>query len=199
MRLKELFSAKDMTVGSPAKRILEFSIPMLLGNIAQQLYNTADSIIVGKFVGDNALAAVGSASPILNLLLALFVGISTGAGIVVSQSFGARDRDGLTKAIGNCIALSFLATLLIMIIGPLVTMPLLTLLGTPDSIIGWCAQYLNIYFLGIVGFFFYNMLSEGANKALQCTTLKIDENDAFGLLLATADNDTIGAITVKML
>ena len=148
-----------MTLGSPAKRIMEFALPMLLGNFAQQLYNTADSIIVGKFVGDNALAAVGSAMPILNLLLALFVGIATGAGIVVSQSFGARDRDGLTKAIGNCIALSFLATILIMIIGPLVTMPLLTLLGTPDSIIGWCAQYLNIYFLGIVGFFFYNMLS----------------------------------------
>ena len=103
MRLKELFSAKDMTIGSPAKRILEFSIPMLLGNIAQQLYNTADSIIVGKFVGDNALAAVGSASPILNLLLALFVGISTGAGIVVSQRFGAKDREGLSIAIGNCI------------------------------------------------------------------------------------------------
>ena len=101
MSLKSLFSAKDMTLGRPWKRILEFAIPMLIGNFAQQLYNTADSIIVGKFVGDNALAAVGSAMPILNLLLALFVGIATGAGIVVSQSFGARDRDGLTKAIGN--------------------------------------------------------------------------------------------------
>ena len=86
LSLKTLFSAKDMTVGSPAKRIMEFSVPMLIGNIAQQLYNTADSIIVGHYVGDNALAAVGSAMPILNLLLALFVGIATGAGIVVSQS-----------------------------------------------------------------------------------------------------------------
>ena len=179
MRLKELFSAKDMTVGSPAKRILEFSIPMLLGNIAQQLYNTADSIIVGKFVGDNALAAVGSASPILNLLLALFVGISTGAGIVVSQSFGARDRDGLTKAIGNCIALSFLATIVIMIVGPLISMPLLTLLGTPESIIDWCANYLNIYFLGIIGFFFYNMLS-GVLRGLG------DSISALGFLLIAA-------------
>ena len=179
MRLKELFSAKDMTIGSPAKRILEFSIPMLLGNIAQQLYNTADSIIVGKFVGDNALAAVGSASPILNLLLALFVGISTGAGIVVSQSFGARDREGLTKAIGNCIALSFLATIVIMIVGPLISMPLLTLLGTPESIIGWCANYLNIYFLGIVGFFFYNMLS-GVLRGLG------DSISALGFLLIAA-------------
>ena len=179
MSLKSLFSAKDMTLGSPAKRIMEFSIPMLLGNLAQQLYNTADSVIVGKFVGDNALAAVGSASPILNLLLALFVGIATGAGIVVSQSFGARDREGLTRAIGNCIALSFLATIVIMIIGPLVTMPLLTLLGTPDSIIGWCAQYLNIYFLGILGFFFYNMLS-GILRGLG------DSVSALGFLLVVA-------------
>ena len=74
MSLKSLFSAKDMTIGSPWKRIMEFSVPMILGNIAQQLYNTADSVIVGHYVGDNALAAVGSASPILMLLLALFVG-----------------------------------------------------------------------------------------------------------------------------
>ena len=179
MNLKNLFSAKDMTIGSPWKRIMEFAVPMLLGNFAQQLYNTADSIIVGKFVGDNALAAVGSAMPILNLLLALFVGISTGAGIVVSQSFGARDRDGLSKAIGNCIVLSFIATVVIMVVGPLVTMPLLTLLGTPDSIIGWCAQYLNIYFLGIVGFFFYNMLS-GVLRGLG------DSVSALGFLLLSA-------------
>ena len=179
MSMKKTQSAKDMTQGAPWKRILEFSIPMLLGNVAQQLYNTADSVIVGIFVGDNALAAVGSAMPILNLLLALFVGIATGAGIVVSQSFGARDRDGLTKAIGNCIALSFLATIVIMIVGPLVTMPLLTLLGTPDSIIGWCAQYLNIYFLGILGFFFYNMLS-GVLRGLG------DSVSALGFLLLAA-------------
>ena len=179
MSLKSLFSAKDMTLGSPWKRIMEFSIPMLLGNVAQQLYNTADSIIVGKYVGDNALAAVGSASPILNLLLALFVGISTGAGIVVSQSFGARDRKGMTESIGNCIALSVIATVIIMIVGPLVTMPLLTLLGTPDSIIQWCSDYLNIYFLGIVGFFFYNMLS-GVLRGLG------DSVSALGFLLVAA-------------
>jgi len=179
MNLKALFSAKDMTQGAPWKRVMEFSIPMLLGNFAQQLYNTADSVIVGIYVGDNALAAVGSAMPILNLLLALFVGIATGAGIVVSQSFGAQDREGLTKAIGNCIALSFIATIVIMIVGPLVTMPLLTLLGTPDSIIGWCAKYLNIYFLGIVGFFFYNMLS-GVLRGLG------DSVSALGFLLLAA-------------
>ena len=159
MRIRELFSAKDMTVGRPWKRILEFSIPMLLGNLAQQLYNTADSIVVGQYVGDDALSAVGSAMPILNLLLALFVGISTGAGIVVSQSFGARDRKGLTEAIGNCIVLSAIASVVIMVVGPLITMPMLKMLGTDVTIIDWCADYLNIYFWGIVGFFFYNMLS----------------------------------------
>ena len=179
MSLKSVFSAKDMTHGSPYKRILEFSIPMLIGNVAQQLYNTADSVIVGMYVGDNALAAVGSASPILNLLLALFVGISTGAGIVVSQSFGARDRSGLGKAIGNCISLTLVASVAIMIIGPIITMPLLTLLDTPASIIEWCANYLNIYFLGIAGFFFYNMLS-GILRGLG------DSVSALGFLLLAA-------------
>ncbi len=179
MSLRSLFSAKDMSQGAPWKRILEFSIPMLLGNIAQQLYNTADSVIVGYYVGDNALAAVGSASPILNLLLALFVGISTGAGILVSQSFGARNREELSKGIGNCISLTFLATIAIMIIGPIITMPLLTLLKTPDSIIGWCADYLNIYFFGIIGFFFYNMLS-GILRGLG------DSVSALGFLLLAA-------------
>ena len=179
MSLKALFSAKDMTLGSPWKRIMEFSIPMLLGNLAQQLYNTADSIIVGKYVGDLALAAVGSAMPILNLLLALFVGISTGAGIVVSQSFGARDRKGLTEAIGNCLSMSFIASIVIMIVGPLITMPMLELLGTPETIIYDCRDYLNIYFLGIVGFFFYNMLS-GILRGLG------DSVSALGFLLLAA-------------
>ena len=179
MSLKGLFSAKDMTLGSPWKRIMEFSVPMLLGNIAQQLYNTADSVIVGIYVGDNALAAVGSASPILNLLLALFVGISTGAGIVVSQSFGARDREGLSRGIGNCISLTFIATIFIMIVGPMITMPMLEMLDTPESIIGWCADYLNIYFWGIIGFFFYNMLS-GILRGLG------DSVSALGFLLLAA-------------
>ena len=179
MTIKELFAAKDMTQGPPWKRIMEFSIPMLIGNIAQQLYNTADSIIVGMYVGDNALAAVGSAMPILNLLLALFVGIATGAGIVVSQSFGARDRKGLTEAIGNCIALSVIATIVIMIIGPLISMPMLKMLGTPESIIYWCDEYLKIYFWGIVGFFFYNMLS-GVLRGLG------DSLSALGFLLVAA-------------
>ena len=159
MSIKSMFAARSMTEGNPSKRLMEFAVPMLIGNVAQQLYNTADSVIVGHYVGDNALAAVGSASPILNLLLALFVGIATGAGIVVSQSFGAKDRERLTIAVGTCLSLSLIASIVIMIIGPIITRPMLELLGTPESIIGWCTSYLKIYFYGILGFFMYNMLS----------------------------------------
>ena len=159
MSIKSMFAARSMTEGNPSKRLMEFAVPMLIGNVAQQLYNTADSVIVGHYVGDNALAAVGSASPILNLLLALFVGIATGAGIVVSQSFGAKDRERLTIAVGTCLSLSLIASIVIMIVGPIITRPMLELLGTPESIIGWCTSYLKIYFYGILGFFMYNMLS----------------------------------------
>lgn len=159
VKFSELFSPKDMTEGTPWKRIVEFSLPMLIGNIAQQFYNTVDSIIVGKYVGDNALAAVGSASPILNLLLVLFVGIATGAGIMVAQYFGAKDREKLSHTIGVCISLTAIASLIIMVIGPLVTRPLLSFLNTPASIIDWCADYLVIYYVGIAGFAYYNILA----------------------------------------
>ena len=108
--LKKLFSAVDMTEGRPWEKIVLFTVPMLLGNIAQQLYNTVDSVVVGNFVGDNALAAVGSAGPILNLLIVLFVGISMGASITVSQYFGARNREGLSYVVGNCITLTVIAS-----------------------------------------------------------------------------------------
>jgi putative MATE family efflux protein len=157
--LKQLFAPKDMTEGTPWKRIVEFMIPMLIGNIAQQFYNTADSIIVGKYVGDNALAAVGSAGPILNLLLVLFVGISVGAGIMVSQYFGAKEREKLSHTIGVCITLTAIASVIIMIIGPMVTRPLLSLLNTPSTIIDWCEDYLVIIFVGIAGLAYYNILS----------------------------------------
>ena len=145
--VKKLFAPVDMTVGTPWKKIVLFTIPMLLGNIAQQLYNTVDSIVVGNYVGDNALAAVGSAGPILNLLIVLFIGISVGASIMVSQYFGGKKREELSKTIGNCILLTTIATLVVMVLGVFVTRPLLQLLNTPDSIIDWCTSYLKILFL----------------------------------------------------
>ena len=159
MNIREFFSARDMTEGAPWKRIAEFAIPMLIGNLAQQLYNTVDAIVVGKYVGDNALAAVGTCLPILNLLLALFVGISTGAGVLISQRFGAGDREGLSEAIGNCITMAAIASLIAMILGLTTAKPLLRLLGTPPSVFDWCTDYLTIFLVGGVGFVFYNILS----------------------------------------
>lgn len=157
--LKKLFGPVDMTTGTPWKKIALFTIPMIIGNIAQQLYNTVDSIVVGKFVGDNALAAVGSASPIFNLLLVLFIGISVGTSVMVSQYFGAREREQLSKTIGCCITLTAIASVFIMLIGSFIVRPLLELLHTPDSIIDWCTSYLTVLFWGISGVAYYNILS----------------------------------------
>lgn len=157
--VKKLFAPVDMTEGAPWKKIVLFTLPMLVGNIAQQLYNTVDSVVVGNYVGDNALAAVGSAGPILNLLIVLFVGISVGAGIMVSQYFGAKEREKLSVTIGNCITLTGIATLFVMVAASMVAKPLLRLLDTPDSIIDWCNSYLLILFIGSAGLAFYNILS----------------------------------------
>lgn len=157
--IKKLFEPVDMTEGNPWEKIVLFTIPMLIGNIAQQLYNTVDSVVVGKYVGDNALAAVGSAGPILNLLIVLFIGISMGASITVSQYFGARRAEDLSNTIGNCITLTAIASAFVMVVATLVSRPLLELLHTPESILDWCTSYLHILFLGVAGLAFYNILS----------------------------------------
>ena len=148
-----------MSQGRPWKRIVEFAVPMIIGNIAQQLYNTIDSIVVGKYVGDNALAAVGTSAPIINLLIALFVGVATGSGILVAQSFGAKDKQRLSQVVGNCITLMFLVAIVTTAAGVLFARPLLQLLGTPDNIIDWSASYLRIFFAGLIGCAYYNVFS----------------------------------------
>lgn len=156
---KKLNAPTDMTVGAPWKGIVAFTVPMLIGNIAQQLYSTVDSIVVGKYIGDNALAAVGSATPLLNMLLVLFIGISAGANIMVSQYFGAKNREGLSHTIGSSITVTAIACLgLIFIAAPFIR-PILVMLNTPESIIDWCADYLMISLIGMAGMAYYNILS----------------------------------------
>ena len=179
-KLKAMFTPRDMSQGTPWKRIAEFAFPMLIGNFAQQLYNTVDAVVIGNSRwGYNALGAVGNAMPVLNLLLALFVGISTGAGILVAQFFGARDQKGLGKTIGNCITVTAIASVIIMIIGPMITGPLLRAVGTLPSMYDGCRDYLNIYFIGIAGFFYYNILA-GVLRGLG------DSLSALGFLLLTS-------------
>ena len=159
-KMRDLFSPRDMSQVEPWKRIAEFAFPLLIGNFAQQLYNTVDAVVVGNSKwGYTALASVGNAGPVLNLLLALFVGISTGAGILVAQHFGAKDSEALSRTIGNCITLTGIASLVIMIVGPLITGPLLRAVGTLPSMFDGCRAYLNIFFIGIAGFFFYNIFA----------------------------------------
>ena len=157
--VKSLFAPTDMTQGAPWKSIVTFTLPMLIGNIAQQLYNTVDSIVVGKYIGDNALAAVGSAGPILNLLLVLFIGISAGANIMVAQYYGAKNRKSLSLTIGNCITVTAIACILLIALATPAIKPLLSLLNTPGTIIDGCANYLLISVVGIAGMAYYNILS----------------------------------------
>ena len=159
INVKRLFEPTDMTVGTPWKSIAIFSIPMLIGNIAQQLYSTVDSIVVGHYVGDNALAAVGSAAPLFNMLLVLFVGISAGVGIMVSQYFGAKAREELSGTIGTCITLTAIVSLFLMIVAPPFVRDLLQMLNTPESILDDCTSYLVIMLYGGAGMAYYNILS----------------------------------------
>jgi len=157
--LKKLSAPTDLTVGAPWKGIIMFTLPMIIGNIAQQLYSTVDSIVVGQYIGDNALASVGSAAPILNMLLVLFIGISAGANIMVSQYFGAKNRESLSYTIGNSITITAIAcVLLIAIMTPLIR-PILVALNTPATIIDGCEDYLMISLVGIAGMAYYNILS----------------------------------------
>ncbi len=158
-KFKKLNEPTDMTVGSPWKGIVAFTVPMLIGNIAQQLYSTVDSIVVGKYIGDNALAAVGSAMPILNMLLVLFIGISAGVSIMVSQYFGARNRDALSHTIGSGITVTAIACLGLILVATPFIRPILIALNTPDSILDWCSDYLTISLLGMAGMGYYNILS----------------------------------------
>lgn len=159
--LKKLFAPVDMTQGKPWKVILQFTLPMLIGNIAQQLYSTIDTIVVGQFAqnGDNAIAAVGSALPILNMLLVLFIGISAGASVMVAQYFGAKNRESISYTVGNCITVTAIACVGMIVIAAPILDKVLVLLNTPENIYNDCYWYLMISLLGMAGMAYYNILS----------------------------------------
>ncbi len=154
-----MFGAQDMTQGTPMKSLVRFSVPLLIGNLAQQLYSTVDSIVVGNYVGDGALAAIGASGPILNLLLVLFMGVSVGASVMASQYFGAKNKERLSQTVGTTLTVTFITAAMIMIIGPLVTRPVMELLGTPDDILDMSCTYMVILCLGFLGSAYYNIIS----------------------------------------
>ncbi len=158
-RMRRFFGAQDMTIGKPMARLIQFSVPLLIGNFAQQLYNTVDSIIVGKYIGDSALAAVGTSGPILNLMLVLFMGIATGASILSAQYFGAKDRQLLSKLVGTTFFLTAFSGILMSVIGVFTTPFFISLVNPPENISAGAITYLRIIFAGMIGAAAYNILS----------------------------------------
>lgn len=149
--------AVDMTSGSIAKHIIAFTVPLIFGNLFQQLYNTVDSLVVGNFVGREALAAVGSTASIINMLVLFFNGTSIGASVVISRYFGSHNDRKLRLAVGTTMAVTFLCSVLLTGVGIAVTPFMLRLMSTPDDVLPLASEYLRIYFSGISGLLIYNM------------------------------------------
>ncbi len=150
---------KSMTSGSPIKIILAFCLPLLVGNIFQQLYNMVDSIIVGKFVGVNALAAVGSTGSINFLVLGFALGLCSGFGIPIAQAFGAQDEKGVRRYVINALYLCVIASVVITMLTMIFTPSLLHWMKTPEDIYQGAYTYISIVFNGTTAIIFYNVLS----------------------------------------
>lgn len=146
-----------MTEGTIWKQILFFSIPLILGNLFQQLYNTVDSIIVGNYIGNEALAAVGSSGAVINLLISFCIGASAGAGVVISQFYGAQKLEGVHKAVHTTVAIAIVAGIILSVFGVLTTPVLLRWMGTPQEVFPEAVIYLQVFFGGIVFSVIYNM------------------------------------------
>ena len=149
----------DMTNGNPVKLILLFSIPLLIGNIFQQFYNMVDTIIVGRFVGVDALAAVGATSYMVFLVNGFTTGLSSGFAVLVSQRFGAKDEKGLRKAVASAITLTIISVVIITIVSLLGAMPLLKLMNTPENIINDAYLYIKIIYAGVIATVAYNLIA----------------------------------------
>lgn len=162
-------ATRDMTSGSILGQIILFSLPLMLGNIFQMMYNTVDSVVVGNFVGKEALAAVGSTTMIVNMLVFFFNGFSVGAGVVIAQHFGARDMDRLHSAVETTMAVTFVMCALFTAIGIFSVRPMLRLMSTPDDVFEDAVTYLTIYFWGFTGLLIYN-IGSGILRAVGDTT-----------------------------
>ena len=149
----------DMTKGRPLPVILKFTIPLIIGNIFQQLYNMVDTIIVGRYVGADALAAVGSTGTIMFLVTGFSQGITAGFSILISQRYGARDEDGVKRAVANGILLSVISTLLLTFCCLFLMRPLLTVMNTPENIFADAYSYIIVISGGIMANIFYNLFS----------------------------------------
>lgn len=146
----------DMCSGSLFSRILIFALPIMAMNILQLLFNTADMVVVGRFSGSRALAAVGATGSLINLIITLFMGLSVGTTVVVAQDFGADRRDAVSRSVHTSITISIIAGVVVMILGLALCKPLLKVMGTPADIIGLSVLYMRIYFISTPASMVYN-------------------------------------------
>ena len=152
-------STRDMTQGSIVKQVILFAFPLMLGNIFQMLYNTVDVIVVGNYVGKEALAAVGSTTMIINIQVFFFNGFSIGAGVVIGQYFGAKEYDRLHTAIETSVMMSLILSGVFTVAGVALVKPMLRLMATAEDVLADGTVYLTIYFAGISGLLIYNIAS----------------------------------------
>ena len=147
----------DMTQGSIARHILAFAFPLLLGNLFQQLYNTVDTWVVGNFVSNEAFSAVGTVGPIINMLIGFFMGLSSGAGVVISQFYGARRHEDVSRAVHTAIVMTLILAVVFTCVGNAMIPFMLNLMNTPAEVAPQSTAYLRIYFSGVIGLMLYNI------------------------------------------
>lgn len=147
----------DMTQGSIVRHIVAFSLPLVLGNLFQQLYNTVDTWVVGNFVSNEAFSAVGTVGPIINMLIGTFTGLASGAGVVISQYYGAKRHEDVSRAVHTAIVMTLVLALVFTFVGIFMTPYMLDLMNTPPTVRPESATYLRIYFSGVIGLMVYNM------------------------------------------
>ena len=146
-----------LTEGTIWKKLLIFALPLMLSNFLQQLYNTADLLIVGRFIGTEAQAAVGATGSLSNMLIGFFIGLSTGCAVVVAQMYGAEDEDGLYRMVHSSMSIALVSGVVLSVAGFFLSTPLLRLMNTPEEILADASVYLRIFFAGSIPSLLYNM------------------------------------------
>ena len=206
-------TVKPMTTGSISRQMIFFALPLLLGNLFQQMYNTVDSLIVGNFLGSSALAAVSASGSMISMLIGFLSGISSGAGVVVSRYFGAQDDKDVHRAVHTMVAFGLAAGALMTLVGVILSPQILIWMGTPDSVIVESNAYLQIYFCGSLGFVMYNifvgilqavgdsrhplyylMISSVINLVLDIVFITIFHSGVGGAALATVISQVFSAV-----
>ena len=205
----------DMCSGSILKKMLMFTLPLMLSSILQLLFNAADIVVVGRFAGDNSLAAVGSTTALINLLTNLFVGLSIGANVTAARNYGGKREDALSRTVHTAVTISIISGVILTVIGVVGTKEMLRLMSTPDKIIDLAADYLRIYFAGITATTIYNfgsallraigdtkrplyyLLAAGAvNVVLNLLFVIVFKMDVSGVALATIISESLSAFLV---